>query len=323
MNLAPIGRYVFALALAGAACAVLAQGYPAKPVRIICPAPAGGNADAVARIIGERLSQALGQSFIVDNKPGAAGNIGAELAAGAPADGYTLVEIITANTINATLYPNLKFDLTRDFVPVGLAATLPLILVVRPALPAASVRELIAYAKANPGKLNYASAGSGTGGHLSAELFKRMAQVEMTHVPYKGSTPAVTDLVGGRVDLFFDGMPSALPHVKASRLRVLAIGTSRRSATIPDVPTVAEAGLPGFDVNLWLGFMAPAGTPPDVVATLNRAINGAVAEPAVRERFARLGLEPYTASPQEFGALVKSEIPKWAEVVKAAGVRVD
>lgn len=323
MNLAPIGRYVFALALAGAACAVLAQGYPAKPVRIICPAPAGGNADAVARIIGERLSQALGQSFIVDNKPGAAGNIGAELAAGAPADGYTLVEIITANTINATLYPNLKFDLTRDFVPVGLAATLPLILVVRPALPAASVRELIAYAKANPGKLNYASAGSGTGGHLSAELFKRMAQVEMTHVPYKGSTPAVTDLVGGRVDLFFDGMPSALPHVKAGRLRVLAIGTSRRSATIPDVPTVAEAGLPGFDVNLWLGFMAPAGTPPDVVATLNRAINGAVAEPAVRERFARLGLEPYTASPQEFGALVKSEIPKWAEVVKAAGVRVD
>ena len=298
----------------------LAQGYPAKPVRIICPAPAGGNADAVARIIGERLSLAFGQSFIVDNKPGAAGNIGAELAAGAPADGYTLVEIITANTINATLYPNLKFDLTRDFVPVGLAATLPLILVVRPTLPAASVRELVAYAKANPGKLNYASAGSGTGGHLSAELFKRMAGLEMTHVPYKGSTPGVTDRVGGRVDLFFDGRPSARPHVKAGRLRVLAIGTAKRSATIPDVPTVAEAGIPGFDVNLWIGFMAPAGTPPDVVARLNKAMNDAEAEPAVRERFAQHGLEPYKASPQEFRALVNSENPKWALAVKVADV---
>ena len=318
-----IVRRALACVSACVAFGALAQGYPAKPVRIISPAPSGGNADAVARIIGERLSQTLGQSFIVDNKPGAAGNIGTEIALSAPADGYTLVEIITANTINATLYPKLKFDLTRDFVPVGLAATLPLILVVRPTLPAASVLELIAYAKANPGKLNYASAGSGTGGHLSAELFKRMTQVEMTHVPYKGSTPAVTDLVGERVDLFFDGMPSALPHVKAGRLRVLAIGTSRRSATIPEVPTVAEAGVPGFDVNLWIGFMAPAGTPADIVAKLNKAINDAVAEPAVRERFARLGLEPFTASPQEFGVLVKSEISKWAEIVKAAGVRVD
>jgi tripartite-type tricarboxylate transporter receptor subunit TctC len=312
-----------ALALSVFACAVHAQSYPSKPVRIIAPAPAGGNADAVARTIAERLSAALGQPFVVENKPGAAGNIGTELAASAPADGYTLVEIITANTINATLYPNLSFDLSRDFVPVGLAATLPLILVVHPSVPVNSVAELIAYAKKHPGKLNYASAGSGTGGHVAAELFKSMAGLDVQHVPYKGATPAVTDLIGGRVDFFFDGMPSALPHVQAGRLKVLAITTRTRSATIPNVPTVAQAGLPGFEVSLWLGFMAPAGTPADIVNRLNKEINEAVASAPVRERFARLGLEALTATPQEFGALIRSETAKWAEMIRKSGARVD
>jgi tripartite-type tricarboxylate transporter receptor subunit TctC len=315
------------LALAFSAFAIAAhaqaQPYPSKPVRIIAPAPAGGNADAVARTIADRLSTTMGQPFVVDNKPGAAGNIGTEMAVSAPADGYTLVEIITANTINATLYPNLTFDLSRDFVPVGLAATLPLILVVHPSVPANSVQELIAYAKKNPGKLNYASAGSGTGGHVAAELFKSMAGLDVQHVPYKGATPAVTDLIGGRVDFFFDGMPSALPHVQSGRLRVLAITTKTRSATIPSVPTVAEAGLPGFEVSLWLGFMAPAGTPPDIVNRLNKEINEAVAFPAVRERFAKLGLEPLTATPQEFGALIRSETAKWAEMIRKSGARAD
>jgi tripartite-type tricarboxylate transporter receptor subunit TctC len=312
-----------ALALGALALHAHAQPYPNKPVRIIVPAPAGGNADAVARTIADRLSTTMGQPFVVDNKPGAAGNIGAEMAVSAPADGYTLVEIITANTINATLYPNLTFDLSRDFVPVGLAATLPLILVVHPSVPANSVQDLIAYAKKNPGKLNYASAGSGTGGHVAGELFKKMTGVDVQHVPYKGATPAVTDLIGGRVDFFFDGMPSALPHVQSGRLRVLAITTKTRSATIPDVPTVAEAGVPGFEVSLWLGFMAPAGTPPDIVSRLNREINDAVANPAVRERFAKLGLEPLTATPREFGALIRSETAKWAELIKKSGARVD
>jgi tripartite-type tricarboxylate transporter receptor subunit TctC len=312
-----------ALAVCALALDAHAQPYPNKPVRIIAPAPAGGNADAVARTIAERLSTAMGQPFVVDNKPGAAGNIGAEMAVSAPADGYTLVEIITANTINATLYPNLTFDLSRDFVPVGLAATLPLILVVHPSVPVNSVQELIAYAKKNPGKLNYASAGSGTGGHVAGELFKTMAGLDVQHVPYKGATPAVTDLIGGRVDFFFDGMPSALPHVQSGRLRVLAITTKTRSATIPNVPTVAEAGLPGFEVSLWLGFMAPAGTPADIVNRLKREINDAVASPAVRERFSKLGLEPLTATPQEFGALIRSETAKWAELIKKSGARVD
>jgi tripartite-type tricarboxylate transporter receptor subunit TctC len=300
-----------------------AQSYPSKPVRVIAPAPAGGNADAVARTVFEYVSAKLGQPFVIENRPGAAGNIGMELAASAPGDGYTLVEVITANTINATLYPKLTFDLTRHFVPVGIAAGLPLILVVHPSVPAQSMQELIAYARKNPGKLNYASAGSGTGGHLAAELFKGMAAVDIQHVPYKGSTPAVTDLVGGRVEMFFDGMPSALPHVQAGRLRVLAVTTRTRSATIPDVPTVAEAGLPGFEVNLWLGFMAPAGTPPDIVAKLNEAINEAVASPQVRERFRRLGLEPLSGTPQEFGTLIRTEIEKWAPIIRKSGAKVD
>jgi tripartite-type tricarboxylate transporter receptor subunit TctC len=301
----------------------LAADYPTKPVRLIVPAPAGGNADAVARTVFEPVATKLGQPFVIDNRPGAGGNIGTEMAVGQPADGYTLVEIITANTINATLYPDLKFDLTKDFTPVALAAEMPLILVVHPSVPAKNVQELIAYAKANPGKLNYASAGSGTGGHVAAELFKRMAGVDIQHVPYKGSTPAVTDVIGGRCQLFFDGMPSALQHVKAGRLRVLAITSSKRSATIPDVPTVAESGLPGFDVNLWLGFEAPAGTPPDVVRKLNAAINEATQAPSVKQRFATLGLEPVQRTPEQFGELIKSEIARWAPIVKQSGAKVD
>jgi tripartite-type tricarboxylate transporter receptor subunit TctC len=320
-------RRTFILAIAfsaaGSFTAQAADPYPSKPVRVISPAPAGGNADAVARTVFERVSAQLAQPFVIENRPGAGGNIGAEMAVGQPADGYTLVEIITANTINQTLYRNLTFDLTRDFTPVALAAEMPLILVVHPSVPVKNVRELIEYARKNPGKLNYASAGNGTGGHVAAELFKTMANLDIQHVPYKGATPAVTDLIGGRVELFFDGMPSALQHVQAGRLRVLAITSAKRSGTIPDVPTVAESGLPGFDVNLWLGFMAPAGTPADVVARLNASINDAVQSPIVRERFAKMGLEPAHRTPEEFGALIKSEIARWAQIIRKSGAQVD
>ncbi len=311
------------LAAMAFACTAHAADYPTKPVRLISPAPAGGNADAVARTVFERVGSQMGQPFVVENRPGAGGNIGTEMAVGQPADGYTLVEIITANTINATLYPNLKFDLTRDFTPVALAAEMPLILVVHPSVPARTVKELIEYGRKNPGKLNYASAGNGTGGHVAAELFKTMTGLDIQHVPYKGATPAVTDLIGGRVEMFFDGMPSALQHVQSGRLRVLAITSSKRSATIPDVPTVAESGVPGFDVNLWLGFMAPAGTPPDVVGKLNAAVNEAVQSAGVRERFAKMGLEPAPRTPEQFGALIKSEIARWATIIKQSGAKVD
>ena len=313
------------LAIACAAFALPAQAdtYPSKPVRLISPAPAGGNADAVARTVFEPVGKALGQPFVVENRPGAGGNIGTEMAVGQPADGYTLVEIITANTINATLYPNLKFDLMRDFTPVALAAEMPLILVVHPAVPVSNVKELIAYAKANPGKLNYASAGSGTGGHVAAELFKTLAGVDIQHVPYKGATPAVTDVIGGRCEIFFDGMPSALQHVQSGRLKVLAITSGKRSATIPDVPTVAESGLPGFDVNLWLGFMAPAGTPADVVKKLNTAVNDATQTAGVKERFSKMGLEPVQRTPEQFGALIRSEIARWSTIIKQSGAKVD
>jgi tripartite-type tricarboxylate transporter receptor subunit TctC len=316
------------LAFAGTLAALCAapsraELYPSRPLRVIVPWPPGGNADLLARVVGERLAPALGQAVVIDNHAGAGGNIGMAQAAGAPADGYTLVEVISANAINETLYPKLGFALMRDFVPIGMAATMPLVLVVNPALPVRSVDELVAYARAHPGKLNYASGGSGTGGHLAAELFKSSAGIDIVHVPYKGATPAVTDIIAGQVQIFFDGLPSSLPHIRSGKLRALAVTTPHRASALPDLPTVAEAGLPGFDVRLWLGFMARQGTPAPVVERLNAELNRALAEPETRQRLAAMGLEADPGTPERFGAYVAAEIGKWGEVIRAAEVKVD
>lgn len=319
----PVAKLVPLVVSSLLAASAFAQGTADKVVRLVVPWPAGGNADVVGRTIADKMGPALGQRFVVENRAGAGGSIGMELAAKSPADGSTLAIVISANAVNVSLYPRLGFDLVKDFAPIGPIAALPLILVVHPSVPANSVRELIALAKAQPGKLNYASGGNGTVGHLAAELFKTLAGIQVVHVPYKGATPAVTDLIGGQVQMFFDGMPSALPHVKAGKLRVLAVSTAKRSATIPDVPTVAESGLPGFEVVGWLGLTAPAGMDPSLVARLNGELNKAIAHPDVRARFASLGLEPMSSSASEYSAFIQTDIAKWAKVVRDAGVRVD
>lgn len=316
-------RFAVLMAMSGYASMAWSQPYPSKPVRLVVPWPAGGNADVVARTVAQKMSEGLGQAFVVDNRAGAGGNIGMEAAAKSPADGYTLALVITANAVNATLYSKINFDLVRDFAPIGPIAALPLILVVHPSVAAGSVAELVSLARKQPGKLNYASGGSGTLGHLAAEMFKSMTRVDMVHVPYKGATPAVTDLISGQVQVFFDGVPSALPHVRAGSLRVLAITTPNRSPALPEVATVSEAGLPGFEVTGWFGLMAPSGTDPQIVARLNGELNRVLALPDVKQRFANLGLEIMTATPPQFGSFVQTEIAKWATVIKEANVRVD
>jgi tripartite-type tricarboxylate transporter receptor subunit TctC len=306
-----------------AAAPIQARDYPDHAIRVLVPWPAGGNADMLARIIGAKMGEILGTSLVIDDKPGAGGNIGMGLAAQAAPDGYTIAEVISANAINETLYRDLPFNLMKSFTPIGLAAGMPLILVVHPSLPVNSVAELIAYAKAHPGQLNYASGGNGTGGHLAAELFKTMTGTQITHVPYKGATPAVTDLIAGRVQLFFDGVPSSLPHVRAGELRLLATTTAQRFSGLPDVPTIAESGVPGYDVNLWLGFLAPVRTDSVIIDKLNQALQKAIAVPDVRKRIIDAGFEPRTSTPQQFGAYMGEEIAKWAKVIQASGARID
>ena len=297
--------------------------YPDHPIRLIVGFSAGGTTDVVARIVGKEISQELGQSVIIDNRPGAGSNIGAELVARAKPDGYTLYMVAVTSAINQTLYKNIKFNLVNDFAPVALAVKVPNILVVNPKLPVHSVKELVAYAKANPGKLNFASSGSGTSIHMAGELFKQVAGVDMLHVPYKGSAPAETDLMGGQVQLMFDNMPAAWPHVQAGKLRALAVTTAERSKTAPDLPTMEESGFPNFDVSSWFGVIAPKGTPADVVNTLNAAIEKALSKPDVQKRFADLGAVAVKTTPAEFGEFIKSQVDTWAKVVKASGAQVD
>jgi tripartite-type tricarboxylate transporter receptor subunit TctC len=318
-----IARRLLLGALA-AAPAAGAQAQPAGPVRVIVPWPAGGNADSLARVVAGKLAELLGQPFVADNHSGAAGNLGMEAAAATAPDGQTLVEVISANAINVTLYPRLGFSLTRDFAPIGMAALMPLVLVVHPSLPVHSVPELIAYLRAHPGRVNYASGGSGTGGHLAAELFRSMAGgLDIVHVPYRGATPAITDLVAGQTQLFFDGVPSCLPHIQSGRLRALAVTTARRSDALPDVPSLAEAGLTDFDMGLWLGFMVRAGTGPETIRRLNGALNHALADDGVRQRLRALGLEPRPGTPEQFGAYLEAEVARWATVIRGANVRVE
>jgi tripartite-type tricarboxylate transporter receptor subunit TctC len=307
-----------------AVAAVAADTYPVKPVRLIVPFPPGGPADALARMVGDKLSASLGQSVVVDNRPGAGGNIGMELAAKAAPDGYTLVLAPAGNlTVNPSLYRNVPYDVGRDFAPVTVIAAVPNILVVNPAVPAHTLAELIAYAKANPGKLNFSSPGAGSGAHLAGELLKSSAGIEAVHVPYSGIAPATTAVVAGDVQLMFAGAPSALPQVSAGKLRALAVASPKRIAAAPALPTLDESGLPGFDVTSWYGIVVPAATPPAIIERLQREIATALDKPDVRAKLAALGAEPIGNTPAEFGVMIKSETAKWSKIVKDANIKAE
>ena len=301
----------------------LAQGYPAKPVKVVVPYPPGGPTDIVARLVSQKLAEQTGQQFVVENRAGAGGNIGAEAVARAPADGYTLLVATTAHAINPSLFKSLGYDLQKDFAPVSQLTGGPLVIVVNPSLPAKNVRELIALARSKPGGLNLASSGNGQSTHLSAELFSSMAGIKMNHVPYKGSAPALTDVIAGQADLMFDTMLSAMPQAKTGKLRALAVTSAARSPAAPDLPTVAESGLPGYEAIAWNGLLAPAGTPKDVVAKLNAELKRTLDLPEVKERFAAQGFGAAWGPPEKFAAFLQSELAKWAKVVKVSGATVD
>jgi tripartite-type tricarboxylate transporter receptor subunit TctC len=310
--------------LAVATCAsASAQTYPQKPIRFVVGFPAGGGADLAGRSVAQKLADSLGVNVLVDNRPGASGNIAAELVAKAAPDGYTLfVSTITLST-NASIYAKLPFDAQRDFAPISLLTTVPIVIVVHPSLPARTARDLIGLARARPGDLAFASAGNGTAGHLSGEMFKQMAAVALTHVPYKGSPPALVDLLGGQVPIMFDGLNTSYPHARAGKMRALAVTTRKRAAVLPDVPTLDETGLAGFDAATWTGLLAPAATPAPVLDRLNAEVVRALNAPDVRERLVGLGSEVAPMSREQFAAYLRDEIAKWARVVKAAGLRAD
>jgi len=317
-------RALVAMALALGALPSLAQPYPSKPIRIVVPFPAGGIADVYARIIGARMSEAWGQAVVVENRTGAGGNIGAEAVAKSAPDGHTLVMgSVGTHAVNVSLFARLPYDPVNDFAPIALVAETDALLVVHPSVPARTVAELIALARSKPGALSYASAGPGTASHLAGELFKSMAKVDMLHIPYKGNSPAITDLLAGQTALFFATMPTVLPQAKAGKLRALATCGAVRAAATPELPTVAEAALPGFDVTNWIGLFAPAGTPADIVARLNAEVLRTMQAPEMQGRLAAEGARFVPTTPAQFGSYVKAEIAKWAPVVKASGARAD
>jgi len=298
-----------------------AQAYPSRPVRIIVGQAAGSASDIVARLIAQFLSDRLGQQFLVEVRPGASGNIATEAVARMAPDGYTLLLVNSQNAINAALYEKLSFDFVRDIAPIGQVENVPLVMEVHPSVPAKTVPEFIAYAKANPGKLNMASAGIGGPHHIAGELFKFIAGVDLTHIPYKGSTPAVTDLLAGQVQVMFDVTPTSLPHIKAGKLRPLGVTTTERLPFLPDVPTI-DSFLKGYEAAGWIGFGAPRGTPPEIIATLNRHTNAAVLDPTIKQRFADLGAVAVPPnSPDEFAKFIAENIDKWTKVIKFAGIK--
>ena len=302
----------------------LAQAYTTKPVTIIVPFAAGGTTDILARIIGQALTAELGQSVVVDNRAGAGGNIGGQAAAKATPDGHTLfMGTVGTHAINASLYKKMPFDPVKDFAPLTRVANVPNLLVANPAQPYKSVKDLIAYAKANPGKVNFGSSGNGSSIHLSGELFKSLAKVDMQHVPYKGSAPAVTDLLGNQIGIMFDNMPSAIQHVRSGKLVPLAVTTAKRSPELPSVPTIAEAGVPGYEATSWFGMFAPAGTPAPVLAKLNAAIVKVLAQPDVKKKINEQGAEVYSETPEQFAAFIQAESVKWGKVVKESGASLD
>jgi tripartite-type tricarboxylate transporter receptor subunit TctC len=297
--------------------------WPARTVRVVVPFPPGGSTDTTARLVGNRLQEVWGQSVVIENKPGAGGNIASEMVAHSEPDGYTIFIVGPGLATNQFLYPSLSYDPVGDFAPVTLLITQPNMMCVPISKPAKSVKEFIAYCNENKGKVTYASSGNGTTLHLSGELFKRMANVEMTHIPYRGGALAINDLIPGRVDVTFDNMPSILPHVKAGGVRALAVTTKERIPVVPDLPTIAEAGVPGFDVSSWFGFFVPAKTPQSVVAKINTDTNAALAYPSVKSRFEDLGATPKGTTPAELAAFLQSEIAKWGPVIKEAKIRVE
>jgi tripartite-type tricarboxylate transporter receptor subunit TctC len=319
----PRRRFLY---LAGAALAApsvaRAQAYPARPVRWVLGYPAGGSTDILVRIVGNWLSERLGQSFVVENKPGAGTNLAVQAVVNAPPDGYTLLFVATSNAINATSYQSLPFNFLRDIAPVAALAELPFVIDVHPSLPAKTVAEFIAYAKANPGKINMGSFGAGTISHLAGELFKVMTGIDMQHVPYRGGAPMVTDIIGGRVQAGIDALPNSLPHIRSGALRALAMTGPVRSEMLPDVPTVGET-VTGYDVSGWTGVGVPTGTPAEIVATLNREINAALADPRIKARIAEIGGRPLLYSPEELGKLWVADTERWAKVVKFAGVKAE
>ncbi len=317
-------RLLLAAAVLVFAGSALAQTWPSKPVRLIVPYPPGGSADILARAIGQKLAEGLGQQVVIDNRPGAGTAIGAEATAKAAADGYTvMLGTVSSHAINPALTPGLKYDPVKDFAPVSLVASIPFALIVHPSLPVHSVKELIALAKSKPGALNFSSAGTGTSNHLAGELFKSMTGTFMVHIPYKGSAPALNDLIAGQVQLMFDLVLTTAPHVKSGAVRALAVTGRERSAALPGVPTVAESGVPGYEVSAWFGIFAPAGTPAAVIGTLNAETVKALRQPDLRDRMASQGAEPVTSTPEQFAAYVKEELAKWTRVVKASGMKVD
>jgi tripartite-type tricarboxylate transporter receptor subunit TctC len=317
-------RTVLAVAAAWALCAgAQADDYPGKPVKIIVPYPGGQASDTIARLVGEKLGKALGQPVLVDNRPGAGGNIGTDIGARSAPDGYTLTVASAALPISKHVYRKLPFDPVKDFVPITLMTITPLVLVTRTSLPVKDVPSLVALAKASPGKITFASSGPGTSHQLSGELFKSLAGIDMLHVPYKGSPPAHVDLMGGSVDVMFDNIVPVAPHVKGGKLQALAVTTKTRAAALPDVPTMAEAGYPNFEATAWFGLLAPAGTPQPIVARLNKELVAILQSPEVKERLTGMGATVVAGTPEEFGRFMADEINKWGPVVKRANIELE
>jgi len=316
-------RAALAALLLSWAAGASAQAYPVRPVRIVIPLGTGGTTDVPGRIVAQRLSEALGQQFIVENKTGAGGTIGADLVAKSKPDGYTLLLTATPFVITANLYKNLPYNALTDFAPVIRVASGPYVLTVHPSLGVNSVRELIALAKAQPGKIDYVSSGNGSAQHLVGAMFAHMAGIQLSHVPYKGSSQAQQDLVAGMVKVGFLGTPIVIPHVKSGRLKALAVSTAQRSPHMPDAPTIAEAGVPGFEALVWVGLLAPAGTPPDIVAKLNSEITRLLGAPDVRQLLASSGVDPTPTTSKEFGVYLRSEYDKWGKVVRDSGAQIN
>ncbi|HSS71577.1 MAG TPA: tripartite tricarboxylate transporter substrate binding protein [Casimicrobiaceae bacterium] len=316
---------LIALAVAaGGPTLAAGETYPARPIRLVVPFPAGGPLDVVARAIGQKLTDAWGQPVIIDNRPGAGGNIGADLVAKSAPDGYTILEgALSTHAVNVSLYSKMPYDPIRDFAPITLVAVTPNVLVLNPSVPANSVQELIAYAKAHPGKLSFGSGSNGSAGHLAGEAFKAEAGVDMVHIPYKGGAPAMQALLAGDTQLMFDNLSNSTPQIKAGKIKALAVTTAKRSALAPELPTLAEAGLPGFDIYTWWGFLAPAGTPKEIIAKWNAEVTRILVTPEMKAFFAQQGAEPAPTSPEEFSALIRREITRYAKIVKDSGAKVD
>jgi tripartite-type tricarboxylate transporter receptor subunit TctC len=321
-------RRVFALsmlcvaAVTAGGAAHAADPYPSKPVKWVVPYPPAGTTDVLARIVAQWLSEKMGQQFVIENKPGAGNNLGVEYVVNAPPDGYTMLLVNPANGINATLYKNLNFNFIRDIAPVAGIVRTPNVMEVTPKLPVKTVAEFIAYCKANPGKINMASSGSGTSVHLSGELFKSMTGCNMLHVPYKGAGPALSDLMGGQVDVIFDNLPSSVGHIKGGKIRALAVTSEQREPSMPELPTIAET-VPGYEATAWFGIGMPKGTPKEIIEKVNAEVNRALADPKMRARLAELGGRPIPGTPEEFGKTIAAETAKWEKVVTSSGAKVE